>query len=203
MIPVLCLGLVAAKGGKKNKKEEAPPPAPAPAAAEPAPEPEPEPAPVPEEPPAPRVVKNVDPALGVTVTWADGTTKAGKLQGIERSASFSGGDEWVEEARKLTIAVVVGSSEKSVAWKDVKSVTVAPGKLPDDVDCTYSSDFSPWMYFCSLRTTTTVVMKDGTKGTASEPYVWRLTFDDASTTDLQLYKHTELQRSEIKLVALF
>ncbi len=194
LLPILFLSLVAAKGGKK--KEEAPPPPPAPAAPAPV-EAAPPPPPAPEEPPAPKSVKNV--SATVTITFADGTSKSGKVQGIERSVDFNADEGWTEDAGKIKFTVEAGSSEKQVAWTDVKSISVIPGKIPDDVDCSYSSDFSPWMYECALRTTSNVVMKDGSKGVITNRHKWRLYFEDGSNTELFVYKYVVREQDDRNL----
>jgi hypothetical protein len=182
--PLLFLTLIAAKGGKK-KGEPAPAPAPAPAA-EPAPAPE-APPPAPEEPPAPKVVKNAD--FSATLTYANGTTKSGKVQGVERTVDFVGDEGWTDEAGKIKLTIEMGGTEKQAEWKDVKSIAITPGKMPDDVDCTYSTEQSPWMYECVLRTTTVATLKDGTKGNISARHRWRFTWADGNTTEFTVYKH--------------
>jgi hypothetical protein len=186
--------LLAAKGGKK--KNDAPEPAPAPVET-------PAPAPVPEEPapppppPEPKVVKNAN--FTVTITYADGSTKAGHVTGVERTIDSLGDQGWGSEPNEVKLTVESGSSEKSVTWADIKSVSVTPGKMPDDVDCTYSSDFSPWMYECSLRTTTAVVLKDGSKGNITSRNQWRFTFEDGSTLEFQVYKFTVREQDTTEL----
>ena len=181
LVPFLFLALVAAKGGKK--KEEAPAPAPA---AEPAPAPAPvEEAPAPEA--APEPVRNAD--LTVTITYADGSTKGGHVKGVERTVDFYGDEGWTSDEGKLKLTVEANGTEKYVAWKDVKAITVTPGKIPDDVDCTYSSDFTPWMYECTLRTTAAVALKDGSKGTITNRHQWRFTMDDGGTVEFSVYKY--------------
>jgi len=189
LLPVLFLALIAAKGSKKS---DAPPPAePAPAAPAPAPAAEPEPAPVEA---APLSVHNAD--LNVTITYADGSTKAGHVKGIERTVDFSGDQGWTSDEGKLRLTVEAGTSEKQVAWKDLKSVAITPGKMPDDVDCTYSSDFTPWMYDCTIRTTSAATMKDGTKGNITNRHQWRFTMDDGSTVELQVFKYSIREQDE-------
>lgn len=192
LTPLLFLLLVAAKGGKK-KGEPAPEPTPAPEPAA-APAPEEAPPPPPEEPPAPKVVKNVD--FSATFTFADGTTKSGKVQGLERTVDFYGDEGWTSEADKLKVQVEAAGTEKMVDWTAVKSVNVVPGKIPDDVDCTYSSDFSPWMYECTLRTTSNVVLKDGSKGLVTNRHRWRITWADGTTTELALFKYTVREQDD-------
>jgi hypothetical protein len=128
--------------------------------------------------------------LNVTFTFMDGTTKAGHVVGIERAIDFYGDEGWSEEDGKLKLTVESGSTEKMVAWTDIKSITITPGKMPDEVDCTYSSDFSPWMYDCTLRTTAAVVLKDGSKGTITTRNRWRFSYDDGSSYEFQVFKYS-------------
>ncbi len=180
LLPLLCLTLLAAKGGK-NK------PVPAPVEAAPPPV-EAAPAPVEEAPPpAPEPIRNAD--LTVSIAYADGSTKGGHVKGIERSVDFYGDEGWTSDDGKLRLMVEANGTEKGVPWKDVKSITVTPGKLPDEVDCTYSSDFTPWMYECTLRTTAAVVLKDGSKGVVSNRHLWRFTLDDGATVEFSVYKY--------------
>jgi hypothetical protein len=193
LLPLLFLTLVAAKGGGKKKDAPAPPPpTDAPAATAPA---APAPAPVEEAPPAPPpVLHNAD--LSISVTYADGTSKAGKVTGIERTVDFYGDEGWTNEDGKLKLTVESGSSEKQVSWKDVKSLAVVAGKIPDEVDCTYSSDFTPWMYECTLRTTVNAVLKDGSKGTVTNRHRWRFSYDDGSKVELAVYKYTVREQDD-------
>jgi hypothetical protein len=142
-------------------------------------------------------VKNA--SFSVTFTFSDGTTKSGHVSGVERTVDFVGDEGYTSADKDLKLTVEVGSSEKSVGWSDVKSISVTPGKLPDEVDCTYSSDFSPWMYECTLRTTTTVTLKDGTKGNVTNRNHWRFTFDDGSTFEFQVYKYTVREQDTTEL----
>ena len=176
--------LTAAKGKPKKGAEAPPPPPPPPEVTEPAPAPEPEP----EESAVP---KNV--SFNVTITFSDGTTKAGHVSGLERTADFYGDEGWTTDERKLKVTLEVGTSEREVAWTDIASVTIVPGKVPSDVDCSYSSATTPVMYDCTLRTTSTAKLKDGTAGMVATRHQWKLYFDDGSTQDVQLYKYTARQ----------
>ena len=169
----------------------------APAPAEPPPVAAPAPAPAPEEPPPPPVdIKAHNLALSVTVTRMDKTTITKHVQGVERSSDFHGDAGWTTDAKELKFNVDTGKGEKAVSWTDVKSVSVVPGKMGDDVDCTYSSDFNPFMYECSIRTTSTVVLKDGTKGTIDTRNKWRFTFDDGEQVEFYLLKYTVREQDE-------
>ena len=169
--------------------EKAPPaaaaanPEPAPVApAPPAPEPEPTP-----EPEAPAVaVSNV--SFNVTITYASGQSKAGHVKRLERSDDWFGEQGWLDTDAKLVITGEGNGTEKDFHWTDVKSVSVKPA-ASTDVDCYYSSEFTPWMYDCDLKTTGTLTAKDGSKWTVNNRHKWRLTFDDDSTVEFWLYKH--------------
>lgn len=174
--------LTAAKREKKPAEPPPPPEPPAPAVEEPAEPPPPPP------PPEPEVVKNT--SFNTTLTWVGGEPKSGHVTGLERTVDFNGYDGWTTEERKLKLQVEVGGTEKEIAWTDVQSITITPGKVPADVDCTSNSAVEPMMYECTLRTTSTLVMKDGSKGEVTDRHMWRFTWEDGSTTELQVYKYT-------------
>ncbi len=168
-----------------KKPAAAPPPAAAPATA---PVAAPAEAPPPAEPPPPKSENNA--SFNVVITFADGTTKAGHVKGVERTEDYSGDEGWTDDAKKLHLDVDAGSSEKSAVWTDIKTITVVPGtNYADDIDCSYSSDVTPWMYDCTLRTTSTALLKDGSKGTISTRNHWRFTFDDGSNVEFQVFKY--------------
>ena len=162
-------------------------------AAEPAPAPEPAPVevappPPPEPPPAPASVSNS--SFNTTITFADGTSKAGHVKGVERTVDYSGDDGWTAETSKLKLSIEANDTEKAASWADVKTIVVTPGaSMTDDVDCSYSSETTPWMYDCTLRTTSTATLKDGSKGAVSNRHHWRFTFDDGSTLEFQVFKY--------------
>ncbi len=186
---LLGLALTFACGGKKAAPEaaaSAPPPVAAPAA--PAPAPEPEPA------PPPARVNNAD--MMVSIKYADGTFKNGKVVHIERSEDFYGDAGWIDQGRKLVIDGEAGSNASSIAWTDVKTVTVTPGKVPADVSCTYTTEFTPWMYDCTLNTTGKVVDRSGKTWTVANRHKWRFTFEDDSQVEFWLFKHSARQQDE-------
>lgn len=184
LLPFLFLGLIAAKGSKKTET---------PAPAEPAPAPVAEPA-APAEPAEPAPVASPDPVrnanFNVTITYANGTTKAGHVKGVERTVDFFGDQGWTAEEKDLKLIVESAGSEKQAAWNEVKSIAVTPGKMPDEVDCTYSSDFDPYMYDCTVRTATIATLKDGSKGDIANRHHWRFTMDDGSVVEFQVYKYS-------------
>ncbi|MCK6506801.1 hypothetical protein L6R53_26095 [Myxococcota bacterium] len=186
---LLALALTLGCGGKKAAPEAAAAPAPPVAAPAPASEPEPEPEPTP-----PPEVRNAD--LTVTVKFADGTSKSGHVKRVERSDDFYGEEGWLTEDKKLVIEGETGSTAAMLPWTKVKSVTVTPGKVPADVSCTYTTEFTPWMYDCTLTTTGKVVDADGKSWTVANRHRWRFTFDDDSQVEFWLYKYSARQQDE-------
>lgn len=176
----------------KPKPKSEPAPAPAPAVEAPAPVEAP---PVEEAPPPPPArLKNV--SMRVTLAMADGSTKSMDVTGLERAEDFHADTGWTSSAGSLKITLEVGKTEKEVSWSDLKSITIAPGKMPDDVDCSYNSDFNPFMYECSIRTTTTAVLKDGSKGVVITRNKWRLSSEESGAAEFYLSKHTERMQGE-------
>ncbi len=182
-LALVLLALPVAAHAKKKPAEPVvePTPAPAPPPVEEAPPP-------PDEPPAPTVVNNA--SFNVTITYADGTSKAGHVKGVERTVDYSGDDGWTSEESKLKLNIEANGTEKNAGWPDIKTIVIVPGaSMTDDVDCSYSSDTTPWMYDCTLRTTSTATLKDGSKGTVSNRHHWRFTFDDGTTLEFQVFKY--------------
>jgi hypothetical protein len=173
-------------GAKKEKKAPEPAAAPPPAAAEVAPEPEAEPEPPPDAP-------NAD--LNVSIKTADGQVKKGHVKKIERSVDWFADQGWTDEAKSLVITLESAGKERDVPWTDVVSISIKPGPL-SDVDCVYDSQFTPWMYDCTLKTTATVKTKDGATGVVTNRHKWRLTFDDGSTSEFWLFKHPARQQDD-------
>ena len=174
--------------------KEAPPVAAA-AVAEPAPAPPPapEPEPVVDAAPAP-AVSNAD--LMVTLTRANGSTVSGKVRRIERSEDWFGEEGWNDEKSGLKIDAETSSAMKQVLWTDVASVSIKPGAIPADVDCVYDSNWSPWMYDCTLKTAGTLTLKDGSKWTVSNRHKWRFTFDSGDVVEFWLNKHPAREQDD-------
>lgn len=171
--------------GKKDKKKAAEPP---PAAEAPAPAPEPTPAPEPE--PAPEAApaeKAANADFKATVTFADGTTKAGHVKRVERGDDWYAERGWVDDANKLTVNLQGNGTEVDKAWTDIASIDVKYGGK-GDIDCTYESEYTPWMYSCLLRSTTTVKTTDGKTWQSGSKHKWRFVFDDGSTAEFYIYK---------------
>ena len=180
------LTLLAACGDKNppassgDAVEEAPAPAPAV-------EPEPEPEEAAPPPPPPPPANNAD--LNLKMTMTDGTSVSGHVVRIERGEDWHADDGWTDEERKLKIEIESKGQLREVTWDEVASIGIRPGKIPSEVDCTYSSEFSPWMYTCELRTPTTVKLKDGSAWTANTRHKWHFVMEDGSEVEFYLTKH--------------
>ena len=175
-------------GDKTPPEPAAAEPDPAPVVAEPEPEPEPPPPPPPPEP-------NAD--INVTFTFTDGSSKSGHVKRIERSTDWFAEKGWEDSDNKLTVELEGAGTLIESSWSEIASVTVLPGKVPGDVDCTYSSEYTPWMYTCELRSPTKAKTTDGKAWTVNTRHKWLFTFDDDSTVEFYMVKYpTRMQDSE-------
>ena len=132
----------------------------------------------------------------MTITRADGSTVKGHVKRIERSSDFFGEEDWINSRSDLTIQVEGTNIYKKILWTEVDRVIVAPGSVPADVDCSYDSNYRPWMYECVLKTTGNLVMSDGAKVKVDNRHKWRFTFDDDSQVEFWLKKHVAREQDE-------
>ena len=178
---VTSLLALAACGEKK-----APPPPPAAAAPPPV---EAAPPPPPEEPPPPPPeTRNAD--LTVSFTMADGSAKSGHVKRIERSSNFRGDEDWLTDASDLKVAGEGTGVYKKVAWDQIKTVTVQPDAPSiSNISCSYTSEYNPWIYECTLKVPSTMVTDDGLSLAIDTGYKWRFVFDDDSEVEFYLKKH--------------
>ena len=142
--------------------------------------------------PAP-VERNAD--LKISLSTVDGKTKSGHVIRIERGEDISGEKGWKSDEKSLKFYVESAKEYKKITWAEVKSVTV---KLVDakDVSCLYSSDFTPWMYECSVKLSAQLTTKDGKRYTADTGHKWRFYFEDGSESELWLKRHYAHQQDE-------
>lgn len=179
---LLVLALLMSACGKKEAPASA-----ADAVAAATPEPAPEPEPEPEPPPPAGPVHNVD--LNVTLTYADGSAKSGNVVRIERSSDFFGEEGWLDEESKLKVNAEGSNEYKKLAWDQIRTITIRPGSIPRDVNCTYSSNYVPWMYECNLKNTPTMTDAEGKQWLADSGQMWRFTFADGEEVEFWLKKH--------------
>ena len=183
-----------------------PKPAPTPAAApEPAtaeaapPEAAPAPDPAPAPPPAPVApTPNIDRAA--TIQFADGSEAEGHLIRVERSEDWFADKGWTDNAMKLTVPLASGDTEVEVPWDTITQIDIRYGGGMD-VDCSFDSSFTPVMYICVLKTTTTVRTEDGASRQATGRHQWRFVFEDGTTEEFWIYK-LGLRRQEASVPEL-
>ena len=178
--------------GQKEPPATAEPPQPEPVVEEaPQPEPVPEPEPEPAKP-----ASNAD--FNIKLTYSDGSTKEGHVMRVEVSSDFYGMKEWYDKESRLTIYAESGSSAKDLEWTSVKTINVAGSK---DISCIYESDWNPWLYVCTMKTTSSLVDTDGGKWNVDSKYKWKVTFDDYSEVEfwLQNVRAMEQDEKEVEL----
>ena len=176
--------------------KEAPPTPAAEAAPPPVEAPAPEPAVV-EPPPPPPEVKNAD--FTVTLTKTGGQTVSGHVKRVERGEDTYG-EGWTTEAKAMAFYVEGNGEYKKITWADVKRVNIS---IPNskDFDCLYSSEYSPWMYECSLKLKSTVTTKDGKTYVADSGHKWMFVTDDDQEHTFWLKKHYARKQDD-KVVGL-
>ena len=173
------------------------PPAPAvqpeaapPVVEEPAPEPEPEPEPEPVEPAVP--ASNAD--LTISVTRNDGSTAAGHVWLVQRSTDWYGEEGWTGDPGDAKLQLEGHGTEIMAPWNEIKKMSVTISKVSESSDCTYDSNYSPWMYDCTLRNTGTAVTTDGRNWESTDRHRWRLSFDGGDSQEFWLAKHPARQQ---------
>ena len=127
-------------------------------------------------------------ALNLTIKHADGSSQSGKVVRIERSVDTHGETDWSTEESDLRFYVEGNEEYKKITWNDVKSVSVTVPKKKD-FDCLYLSDFTPWMYECSIKIVSKVTTKDGKKYAADSSKKWRFTFSDDTSAEFWMKRH--------------
>lgn len=143
-----------------------------------------------EEPPPPVVNADFD----ATVKRNDGTSLSGHVKRVERSEDWYGETIWLVEDEDILLTLEGEGTEVQKPWSSVARIHVEPGEVPEDVDCSYDSDYRPWMYNCTLRTTATATLEDGSQWTVGNRHKWRFTFEDDSTVEFWLNKHPARQQ---------
>jgi hypothetical protein len=186
---LLAMTLVAFGGKKKKNAAEVPPPEPAVEA--PVIEPI---APVEPPPPAPPA-KNAD--FSVTIAHTGGASTVGHVYRVERAEDIYGDKGWTDEAKKLLFYVEGTGEYKKIAWSDVNRITIRVKDVKDQ-SCVYSSDYSPWMYECSVKLTSSLTTKGGKTYTADSGHKWRFFLDDDKEVEFWLKRHySREQDSEV------
>ena len=169
------------------------PPTPAAEAAPPAEEAAAAPEPVAEEPPPPPPeILNAD--FTVTLKAADGTSTTGHVKRVERGENTYG-EGWTTEEKDLKFYVEGNGEYKKITWAEVKRVSISVPNAKD-FDCLYSSEYSPWMYECSVKLKSTVTTKDGKSYVADSGHKWKFVTDDDTEHSFWLKKHYARKQDE-------
>jgi hypothetical protein len=135
----------------------------------------PEPPPPP-PPPPPTFPSNVD--FQVTLTFADGSSKAGHVFRMERSETFEGAEDrmWFDDEKKLRVELSTSSGGwQQTYWKDISEINVAVPRFSPN--CLYSSDWIPWLYSCAVSTKSGAKTKDGNIWSIDTKYKYKMYFE--------------------------
>jgi len=179
--------------GEKKTEVETPAPVTTPVVEEVTPEPEVVEEIAPEPDPAP--VSNVD--FKATLSFSDGSTVSGQVIRVERSSDSYGMKEWYDTESRLTIFAESGSTAKDLAWTDIKSVSTSPKS--GDVSCVYESDWIPWLYICTQKTSTSVVDSEGKKWSADSKSKWKFYFDDDTQVEFWIQNYRAMQQDTVEV----
>lgn len=125
--------------------------------------------------------------FSVRLTYADGRVHDGRVVYLERSNDWYAEEGYLDEARKLIVGLESGSDLIDVAFDEMGVVNISYGER-NDFDCLYDSSFHPWMYMCTLKTTSVATLPDGSDWQLDSRHNWQLTFDDGSTESFYLLK---------------
>jgi hypothetical protein len=144
----------------------------------------------------PPEITNAD--LTVKMTRANGSVVEGHVKRIERSTDIYGEEGWETGEKEIRFAGETDSEYRKMGWTDVKSVSMKVASM-SDVSCVYDSNFTPWMYDCTLKMPTAVVTKDGKTYQADTLKKWRFVFDDDTEVEFWMKKHRAHQQDEKKV----
>jgi len=137
------------------------------------------------EPAAPST--NAD--LQVMLARNDGSTQAGRVQLVERSSDWYAEAVWTADPDDVKLQLEGNGTEVMASWAEIKKISVTIVKVSESSDCTYDSNFTPWLYDCTLRNEGTAVTTDGRSWQVTDRHKWRFNFDDGSSQEFWLSKH--------------
>lgn len=137
------------------------------------------------EPEEPQATNNAD--FSATLEFGDGRTVSGQVVRVERGDDWYAEEGWVDDSAQLVLTVERDGVQQDVPWKEVRELQVSYGERAD-IDCTYDSRFTPWMYMCTLRTDSPVTLADGERWEVSSRHKWRFTFADGKVEEFYAFK---------------
>jgi len=141
--------------------------------------------------PAPAVDDAPPPAnahLSVTITFADGTTRGGQVVRIDRSRDVYGATGWTDDPAQHLVSLSRDGHSRDVSWDDIVDIDIQYPSDPRSISCEYDSSVTPWIYTCTLPTTTTATTRDGDAWPVTTRHLWRWTFDDGAEVSFHLFK---------------
>ncbi len=143
----------------------------------------PEPPP-PAEPEAP--VANAD--FGVSMTFADGRRQGGRVIRVERAIDFYGASGWTDRDIKRTVSLSASGTSRDAHWDEIREIDIDYGAGASDISCQYDSSQMPWVYVCTLPTTTRATATDGSTWDVSSRQKWRFIFANGTIEEFYLFK---------------
>jgi len=191
----LLASLLLPVAGCGKKSSSVPEPVVAPTSSVKAPPPVPMSEPEPEPEPEPEVAAN-NVSFSVEIIKMDGTTVSGRAVRLERGVDWYAEEGWTAAAGDLKLSLETDRDMKDVAWTDVAQIDITYGSR-SDIDCMYDSNFNPWMYMCTLRSSPTAKLKDGSTWRITSRQQWRVTFDDDRAESFYLFRLPARQQDEV------
>ncbi len=137
------------------------------------------------ETPETAVESNV--SFQAALTFADGHSVQGKVIRVERGQDVYAEQGWVDSSAKLLVELEGNGTAADKPWTDIASLDIKYGAR-GDVDCLYESEFTPWMYTCTLKTTSTAKTTDGKSWEVTGRHKWKFTFVDGQVVEFFAFK---------------
>jgi len=122
-----------------------------------------------------------------SMTFADGHHVEGTVIRVERGEDVFAEKGWVDKATKLLVELEGNGTAADKPWTDISTLDIKYGAR-GDVDCLYESEFAPWMYTCTLKTTSTAKTVDGKTWEVTGRHKWKFTLSDGQVVEFFAYK---------------
>jgi len=155
-----------------------------------------DPAPADEAPTSPPLAQsNAD--LQMSITTVDGETTSGHVVRIERSDDVYGEKGWLDDEKSLKFYVENEKRKeyKKITWDQVKAVTVKVVSAKD-INCLYSSDYTPWLYQCDAKLSSQLTTKDGKRYDVDSGHKWRFIFSNGEWSEVWFKRHYAHQKDD-------
>jgi len=106
---------------------------------------------------------------------------------VERSSDWYAEDGWTDSDSKLVVTLESSGTQIDAPWADITQLTIAYADR-SSIDCSYDSRFSPWMYMCTLKTTSSATDANGKTWDAVSRHKWKFTFDSGAEEEFFVFK---------------